>query len=198
MTLAEAEKAEDKTQAQTGALTPLTHGIIEEGQIKPYTSLCYKLKSDDDFENVQRLAQMEFYKLSLVNQPISFVESYLLLTPPMTSMRESFKLEQRLKLQGYSDLWLFRSGGFRGRISLGLFGIKENATQAQKAISKKIELALEVTPRMETKQNLVVHIQLINSEINKFEEKFAKYIDKNSICTPEAVANVGGYNAIQY
>lgn len=198
MTLAEAEKVENKTKTQTGALTPLTHGIIEVGEIKPYTSLCYKLKSDDDFRDVQRLAQMEFYKLSLVNQPISFIASYLLLTPPIESMRESFKLEQQLKLQGYSDLWLFRSGEHRGRISLGLFGIKENATQAQKAISKKIELTLEVMPRMETKQNLVVHIQLINSEINKFEEKFAKYIDKNSSCTPEAVTNVGGYNAIQY
>jgi hypothetical protein len=35
------------------------------------------------------------------------------------------------------------------------------------------------------KPNLVVHIQLINSEIGKFEEKFAKYIDKSSSCTPE-------------
>jgi len=198
MTLVEAEKSEDEGNLKTGVLTPLTHGIIDEGEIKPYTSLCYKLKSDDDFKDVQRLAQLEFYKLSLVNQPISFIGSYLLLTPPIESMRESFALEQELKLQGYSDLWLFRSGGFQGRISFGLFGIEENAIKAQAKISKKTKLALEVAPRYETKQNLVVHIQLINSEIEKFEDTFSKYIDKNSSCTPEVAKNDGGYNAIQY
>jgi len=198
MTLVEAEKAEDEGNLKTGVLTPLTHGIIDEGEIKPYTSLCYKLKSDDDFKDVQRLAQLEFYKLSLVNQPITFVGNYLLLTPPIDSMRESFALEQKLKLQGYSDLWLFRSGELKGRISFGLFGIKENATKAQTKISKKTKLVLEVAPRYETKQNLVVHIQLINSEIEKFEGTFAKYIDKNSSCTPEVATNSGGYNAIQY
>lgn len=198
MTLAETEKSEDSIKKQTGALTPLIHGVVEEGEEKPYTSLCYKLKSDDDFKDVQRLAQMEFYKLSLVNQPTSYIGSYLLLTPPVKSMRESFKLEQKLKLLGYSDLWLFRSGEFRGRISLGLFGIEENAIKAQVEIGKKTKIALKVTPHYQTKQNLVVHIQLINSEIKKFEEKFAKYIDKNSSCTPEVISNNGGYNAIQY
>ncbi|NOQ16386.1 MAG: TolC family outer membrane protein [Methyloprofundus sp.] len=198
MTLMEAEKSEDKDTLQAGVLTPLTHGTVDDGEIKPYTSLCYKLKSDDDFKDVQRLAEIEFYKLSLVNQPISYTSSYLLLAPPSKSMRESFKLEQKLKSQGYSELWLFRSGEFRGRISLGLFSIKENASKAQKEISKKVQLALEVTPRYKTKQNLVVHIQLINSEIEKFEEKFAKYIDKNSTCSPEAVTDSEGYNAIQY
>ncbi|MDC9729356.1 MAG: TolC family outer membrane protein [Methyloprofundus sp.] len=198
MTLAETEKSEDSIKKQTGALTPLIHGVVEEGEEKPYTSLCYKLKSDDDFKDVQRLAQMEFYKLSLVNQPISYVDSYLLLTPAQESMHEAFKLEQKLKSQGYLDLWLFRSGNLRSRISLGLFGIEENAIKAQVEIGKKTKIALKVTPHYQTKQNLVVHIQLINSEIKKFEEKFAKYIDKNSSCTPEVISNNGGYNAIQY
>jgi len=197
MTIAEANKAEEENKRQTGALTPLSPAEIESGEIKPYTSLCYKLKSNDDFKDVQRLAEREFYKLTLVNQPTSFIGNYLLLTP-LSDMREAFKLEQKLKLQGYTDLWLFRSGEFRSRISLGLFGIKENAIRAQQEISEKTKLTLQVMPRYESKQNLVVLINLINSEIEKFENKFSKYIDKNDTCTPKADIKTGGYNAIQY
>jgi len=197
-TLAELDQ---DTKKITGELIPLPVTAIEQGEEQAYTSLCYKLKSDDDFNDVQRLAEREFYKLTLINQPTYIIGNYLLLTPESKSMRESFKLEQELKSQGYSDLWLFRSGEFRGRISFGLFGIKENAIKALNAISKKTDIALELTPRYESQQNMVMNINLLNTEITKFENTFAKYIDKDNSCAPNSIPanNIkGGYDAIQY
>jgi len=197
-TLAELE---EKTQKSTGELRPLPVTVIEQGEEQAYTSLCYKLKSDDDFNDVQRLAEREFYKLTLVTQTNYIINNYLLLTPEPSSMQESFKLEQKLKFQGYSDLWLFRSGEFRGRISFGLFDIKENAMKALNDIKKKTGIAIEVTPRYESQQNMVMNINLLNPEITKFEDTFAKYIDKDHACGFNSLptnSNKGGYDAIQY
>ena len=81
-------------------------------------------------------------------------------------MRESFKLEQKLKSQRFSELWLFRSGEFRGRISLGLFGIEENAIKALEEASKKTNIAFKVMPRYETKPSCAYSTnQLRNWEI---------------------------------
>jgi len=197
-TLAELE---DDTQEVSGELIPLPVTAIEQGEEQAYSSLCYKLKSNDDFNDVQRLAEREFYKLILINQPTYIIGNYLLLTPESNSMRDAFKLEQELKSQGHSGLWLFRSGEFRGRISFGLFGIKENAIKALNEISKKTDIAIELTPRYESQQNMVMNINLLNTEITKFENTFAKYIDKNNACAPNSAStnNIkGGYDAIQY
>ena len=57
------------------------------------------------------------------------VSTYLVYYPAAETYAESWENQKILKEKGITDLWLFRKGGMKGAISLGLFSKKQRAVK---------------------------------------------------------------------
>jgi len=184
--------SEDITNQVDGHLIPLKEKIVsntEEAEVKTYTNRCYNLSPQDNIQAMQAIADKEFYQLVFIDEPEYHVSSYLLLTPAMEFIQDTFKLEHQLKQQGFTELWVFREGEFKGQISLGSFQIKENAINALEDYSSKSKLSIELTPRYKTKTRMKVEAKILTEDIAEFETQFAHYIKADDQCikkiTPE-------------
>ena len=82
---------------------------------------------------------------------------------------------------------------------------KENASSRRRgeaSASRDIygsesNIVLEIMPRYKTTKNKIVHVQLLEQDINAFERKFSEYIDSSASCQSEnsVLASSNDYNS---
>lgn len=170
-------------------ITVVPNDVEDVQALGDYSSLCYELNTESDLNKLQRLVNEKFHKYEIVDQDKKVIYRYILLTPQSSSMKESFKQELALKKLGFTGLWMFKEGEYKGRISpLSLFKLKENAEQEQVKHAKR-GAQFDVVPRYKVQQNKIINIKLLNSEITTFEAKFSAYINKKSECVSEILIN---------
>ena len=148
---------------------------------------CYRLKTGEYTQNTfaQETEESDF-TLELFEQQIRDINSYLVLTSVALSYQEAVNREQDIKQQGIDDLWLFRQGQFKWRISLGLFSGIEQANKAIELFSKQTDKVLEVVPSYLTTNITVVKISAQEEQkINTFEQKYSMIVDQKIECSKE-------------
>lgn len=71
---------------------------------------------------------------------------YVILYPAAETFEQSLDNYQRLKKQGYSDLWLFRKTAWRGAVSMGIYSNETRAKRiAQRLIDKGMNVRIKPT-----------------------------------------------------
>lgn len=173
------ENLHSESMVETSPGQSNEHNIAVEPE-KTLVRACYPLEKNEYKEVLQ--AQAGDYQLEFVTQEQTYISSYLVLTLPARSLQEAEARAQAMRQQGIDDLWLFRKGEFKWRISLGLFRAKEKALKEQKRFVERTTETLEVAPSHQTKTVTQVSINIEAENIADFMEKFSLYFDKNAEC----------------
>ena len=171
-----------QTEKNTNIETMLDHNdkVVSTTAI----STCFQLqKVEYKQEILNQAVNQSDYLLSFSNQEVPYISNYLVLTLPADSFLQAKKLQEAIKQQGISDLWLFEQGNFKWRISLGLFSSSEKAGFAKQHYAKQIIQPLTVVPSFQTHAVTQVTISAQHEEvISTFEQQFSHYIDKKVDC----------------
>lgn len=149
---------------------------------------CYQLKEGEYTQDMfVQEDEKNAFKLSFFNQNKRYISSYLVLTQVSESYQEAKSKEQELKQQGIENVWLFRRGLFKKRISLGLFSSEEHANEAKELLLKQIDQVLEVVPSYQTSVITSVKISTQDKQqITAFEQKFSKLIAQKIECRKDS------------
>ena len=145
---------------------------------------CYQLKAGEYTQTTLTEKMIgQTYKLELFEQQQRDANSYLVLTLAASSSEEAQSNEQEMKQQGIDDLWLFREGVFKWRISLGLFSGIEQAEKAKELFSEQINQLLEVVPSYLKTGITNVKISAHDKQgMLAFEQEFSDIIDQKVEC----------------
>ncbi len=145
---------------------------------------CYILQRSQYKKEMQALANSgSNYKLKFIDQEQEFISSYLVLTSAADSLQEAKEQASSIKQQGIEELWLFRQGEFKWRISLGLFSTKVKAVKARKNYGQQITQVLNIVPSIRKKIITIVNVTTANEAMTAFEGKFSVFIDQKISCT---------------
>lgn len=123
--------------------------------------ICYEAGpfADDDsyatWRNQLSVAEGTIQSVSRDEQAIS---SYLVYYPAAKTIAESEANLQMLKDHGINDLWLFRTGGDKGQISIGVFKNESRALQQKSQMLAK-GIKVEVKARYKTKTQRYVQVK---------------------------------------
>lgn len=147
-------------------------------------SACYLLQEGaNEPEILTQIDQVNADRLVFTEQQVPYINNYLVLTLPAESLQQAESQQQMIKDQGISDLWLFKQGGFKWRISLGLFNSSAEANAARQQFARFITQPLAVVPDVQT--HAVIHMIISAQEkelISTLESKLSQYIDKQVAC----------------
>ncbi|WP_428354320.1 hypothetical protein [Methyloprofundus sp.] len=114
---------------------------------------------------------------------MSDISSYLVLTLPTDDLQLAKNRRDILKQQGITDLWMFKKGQFKWRISLGLFSSSDKALFAKQQYAQQTTEELDVVPSWQTHNITQVTISAQQKQkISDFEQSFANFIDKDANC----------------
>jgi len=154
--------------------------IPEEIKVPEPVRVCYLLQNSED-KSVMA-SQSGDYLLTFIDREQTYIRSYLVLTSVASSLKGAKLKEQGMRQQGLNDLWLFRSGEFKWRISLGLFRSKRKALRAQRTYAPRTTEVLTVVPNYKIKILAEVVTNIQEDNIADFEEQFSLYLDKSGEC----------------
>lgn len=173
---------ESTSTLQQTAPLPVTGPTQPKGTVKA----CFQLKKPSYKQKLlSRNSKQLDYELSFSELNSPFISNYLVLTLPSDSLQQALQLQDALKQQGISDLWLFRQGKFKWQISLGLFSSSKKATYAKEQYSKKIAQPIIVSPSIQNRAVIQVTISAKQKEIiSGFEKQFSRYLNKQVDCVP--------------
>ena len=140
-------------------------------------AICYEAGpfTNDDYaawRNKLSVAEGVIQSVSREEQAIS---TYLVYYPAAKTLMESEANLQMLKDNGMNDLWLFRTGGDKGQISLGIFK-NENRALMQKSRMLAKGIKVEVKARYKTKIQRYAQV--------KSDDKILKSLDKLQKANP--------------
>ncbi|OQK18259.1 hypothetical protein AU255_10640 [Methyloprofundus sedimenti] len=146
---------------------------------------CYQLKtSATKADFISQTDKQTNYTLAFAGQKVPYISNYIVLTLPAETLQLAQNRQKILKLQGIKDLWLFEKGIFKWRISLGLFSTLEKAEFAKQQYARLTSEPLDVAPSWQTHSVTQVTISAEQEQdISAFEQRFAKYIDKDLDCS---------------
>lgn len=147
--------------------------------------VCYQLKTGaTETEFISLTAKQTNYTLAFSGLEVPYISNYLVLTLPAETLQLAHDRQEILKQQGIKDLWLFKKGIFKGRISLGLFSTLEKAEFAKQQYARLTSESLDVLPSWQTRTVTQVTISAEQEQdISAFEQRFAEYIDKHLDCS---------------
>ena len=109
---------------------------------------CYQLTSSatkTDF--ISQTDKKKNYTLTFAELQVPYITNYIVLTLPAETFQLAQNGQETLKQQGIKDLWMFKKGIFKWRISLGLFSSLEKAEFARKQYAKLTTESLDVVPK---------------------------------------------------
>ncbi|NOR80255.1 MAG: hypothetical protein GQ529_05395 [Methyloprofundus sp.] len=165
-----------------------SHGSPQE--LKLPVVACYQLKKGEYTPNMftHEMGESAF-KLELFKQQQEDSNKYLVLTLAANSFQEAVGWEQEIKQQGIDDLWLFKQGQFKWRISLGIFTGKEQANIAREGFAKQTKLALEVVSG--NQDSSVTYVKISAQEEQNmvaFEQKYSMYFVRKIECRKDILS----------
>lgn len=112
----------------------LTEDNLQSGDLLKSKSIeyCFTFGPFNDQESIEDW--LEKQPLELVFQEPTYIEQklinqYMVFYPAAETIDEAEKNQQMLMEQGFTDLWLFTKGKFKGAISLGLYDRENMAMQ---------------------------------------------------------------------
>ncbi len=142
----------DKTQRERQSDSTLSdaekHTQIQAVVDTDSVVACFQLTSSatqTDF--ISQTSKENNYILTFAEQEMPYISNYLVLTLPAETFQLAQNGQETLKQQGIKDLWMFKKGIFKWRISLGLFSSLEKAEFARKQYAKLTTESLDVVPK---------------------------------------------------
>ncbi|NOQ13073.1 MAG: hypothetical protein GQ583_01150 [Methyloprofundus sp.] len=175
--------------APTSPLTTTTLAQQDDIAEKPTSGLvqntaCYILQKSKYKQEMQTLVNSDSnFKLKFIDQEQEYISSYLVLTSAADSLQQAKQQASSIQQQGIEELWLFRQGEFKWRISLGLFSSKAKAVKARKNYAQQITQVLNIVPSIRKKKNIIVNVTTAKAFMTDFESEFSVFIDKKISCT---------------
>jgi len=156
---------------------------INKGNIDKL-SACYQLIDSADINEILTFSkQQSTYRIAYSEQEVPYINNYLVLTLPAESLEQAKSQQEAIIQHGISDLWLFEKGGFKWRVSLGLFNSLAEADFARQEFTKLITQGLVVEPNWKKHTVTQVSINAPNTEaISTFEQRFSHYFDSQADC----------------
>jgi len=116
--------------------------------------VCYEagpFANDGDYTAWRnKLSVAQGSTIQTVSRDEQTISSYLVYYPAAKTLVESEANLQMLKDHGVNDLWLFRTGGDKGQISIGVFKNESRALQQKSQMLAK-GITVEVKARYKTK-----------------------------------------------
>ena len=170
--------------------TPDSDGFPQ--RLKLPVVACYQLKKGEYTPSMftHEMGKSTF-KLELFKQQQEDGNKYLVLTSAANSFQEAVGWEQEIKQQGIDDLWLFKQGQFKWRISLGIFTGKEQANKARESLAKQTKLALEiVSGNQDSSVNYVKISAQEEQDMVAFEQKYSMYFVQKIECRKDISTHV--------
>lgn len=145
---------------------------------------CYQLQEGEyTQETFAQSSQKAGFNLKINELSKKSITRYLVLAVKSKAFEDAEKLKQKIKQQGIGDLWLFKQGGFNGRVSLGLFSSEEKAELAKQAFSIQTDHPLEVVASYQTSFIKQIKISTPNKQdIVDFQRQYATIIDQEISC----------------
>jgi len=145
---------------------------------------CYQLTSSatkTDF--ISQTDKKKNYTLTFAELQVPYITNYIVLTLPAETFQLAQNTQKTLKQQGIKDLWMFKKGIFKWRISLGIFSSLENAGVARNQYAKLTTESLDVVPswKSHTVTQVTISAQQ-EQDISVFEQRFSNYINKDLDC----------------
>jgi hypothetical protein len=147
---------------------------------------CYQLNKNATREDfIASTDNSQKYILDFTQQEEPFISNYLVLSLPVSTFEQAQTRKEKLIEQGISDLWLFRKGVFKWRISLGLFSSSETAVRAKEQYARETTVALEVVPSWKTHTVAKLTLQTKEKQIiSEFAKTYSHLIAKEVACSP--------------
>ncbi|BCG64209.1 MAG: hypothetical protein methR_P1977 [Methyloprofundus sp.] len=171
-------------QQQQAINVELTVSPIQPNTSKEQNTACYLLKKSRYKKEMLVLASSDSrYQLKFLDQEQEYISSYLVLTKAAGSLSVAKERVALIKDQGIKELWLFRQGEFKWRISLGLFSTKVKAIKARNNYARQITQVLNIAPSVRKKKITLVSVTSENQFMTDFESKFSVFIDQKVSCT---------------
>jgi len=160
--------------------------VSTDTKVTHRSTACYMLQSDDSQREMQTLVNNDDrYHLIFQKREQTSISSYLVLTDAADSLQAAKEQVKSIRQQGIEDLWLFRQGEFKWRISLGLFSSKAKAIKARKHYGKQITQTLNIVPRIRKQKMTLVTVVSQQGVMPDFERTFSTLITKKVNCTPD-------------
>lgn len=180
----EKQQLEADAVLETSGESPHIKTVKDINNVPEPFIACYQLNqtaTEKEFISSGDIEQT--YTLAFTEEDVPYISNYLVLTLPVETIQQAKIRQETLKQEGISDLWMFKKGKFKWRISLGLFSSPEKAEFAKEQYTRQTTESLDVVPswQMQTVTQLTIST-LQKKQISGFEKKFSYLLAKEVDC----------------
>jgi hypothetical protein len=99
-------------------------------------------------------------QIDLRNENRSHLDGYQILSPKQASVKESRALTEKMSAAGYNDFYIFKSGPYQGRISLGVYRDRKSAEDTRARLAD-LGFATELWQRTRPQSGFWLEVELL-------------------------------------
>ena len=99
-------------------------------------------------------------QIDLRNESRSYSDGYQILSPKQASLKDARALTDRMAAAGYDDFYIFKSGPYQGRVSLGVYRDRKSAENTR-AMLADFGFAREIWQRLQEQAGFWLEVELL-------------------------------------
>ena len=99
-------------------------------------------------------------QIDLRNESRSYSDGYQILSPKQASLKDARALTDRMAAAGYDDFYIFKSGPYQGRVSLGVYRDRKSADDTRAKLAD-FGFAAELYERMRPQSGFWLEVELL-------------------------------------
>jgi hypothetical protein len=101
-------------------------------------------------------------QIDLRNESRSYSDGYQILSPKQASLEDARALTDRMTAAGYDDFYIFKSGPYQGRVSLGVYRDRKSAENTRATLAD-FGFATEIWQRLQEQAGFWLEVELLAS-----------------------------------
>ena len=99
-------------------------------------------------------------QIDLRNESRSYPDGYQILSPKQASLKDAQALTDRMAAAGYDDFYIFKSGPYQGRVSLGVYRDRKSAENTR-AMLADFGFATQIWQRLQEQAGFWLEVELL-------------------------------------
>ncbi len=118
------------------------------------------IKNAPQAEQIMSTIAGQATQSDLRNESRSYSDGYQILSPKQASLEDARALTDRMKAAGYDDFYIFKSGPYQGRVSLGVYRDRKSAENTRATLAD-FGFATEIWQRLQEQAGFWLEVELL-------------------------------------
>ena len=118
------------------------------------------IKNVPQAERIMAAIAAQATQIDLRNESREHSDGYQIMSPQQASLEDARTLTEKMAAAGFNDFFIFKSGPYQGRASLGIYRDRQSAEDTR-AMLADLGFAAEIWQRMQTQSGFWLEVELL-------------------------------------